>query len=133
MTDMTTSEKYLRRISRLLALMTVPLFIIAGYYTYDIIPRLKWHFRGNSQTYRKAGEMLYVKNYQATIDLCLKLLDKDPNDSQAYLYLGQAHFKMEHWGESGTAFRRALELDPAMKEYVEPYLAAIKEKADKKE
>ena len=59
------------------------------------------------------------------------MVTKDPSDGWAYWCLGQAYFRLEKWEESSAAMQRALDLNPEMKEQIEPYLVAIRKKADK--
>ena len=54
--------------------------------------------------------------YVTAVELWKKVIELDLNDSVAFLNISYAYMKLEKYQEAHTSSRRAMELDPAMKE-----------------
>lgn len=59
-----------------------------------------------SNTYYQAG------NYKKVIELCQKILQKDPNMAQAYNNMGAAYNELKDWDKAIANCKKAIELKP---------------------
>jgi len=130
MVELTLTERYLRRIARLLSALVVLLLFVAAYCAYDAFPRISRDVRFRTRVFTKASELLAAKEYTRTVTYCERQLGRQQfhNDPWMYWYIGEAHYRMSNWKESVAAMERALELKPDFKQRIQPYLDVARRK-----
>ncbi|MEW6238671.1 MAG: tetratricopeptide repeat protein [Candidatus Omnitrophota bacterium] len=67
----------------------------------------------NQTLYNQAKDAISAGNWPLTVELCQRILEKDPQQPIVLYNLGFAHIHLNQYEEAEKAFRRVTELDPA--------------------
>jgi len=68
-----------------------------------------------TEAYRlRAFSFFLLKDYENYKSSLLKLLEKKPNDAEAYYHLGRYYYESDMFSDGAEAFRKATALDPSL-------------------
>jgi len=67
----------------------------------------------NQTIYNQAKEAIAAGNWPQTVELCQRILEKEPNQPIVLYNLGFAYIHLKQYEEAEKAFRRVTELDPS--------------------
>lgn len=122
----------LRWIKILIACLMVPVLFIA------VIMYLQFSYsscgtREGQRFVRKVMGLMAAGRFEEAKTLSLRRLEEKPDDVSGRYYSGMASFRKGDLAEAAAAFQALVDLEPGMREQLQPYLEKCQSQAGKAE
>lgn len=123
-------------------LITIIILLILNFVTnvFSLMNQISWvkaaskllSERLNQNKYSDIGDLIKNKKYEDAIVEIDYRIQQDGDESALLWYRGMALYNLKRWEESDETIKKAIEMEPAYKKHLQPYLEVLRTKLAEK-